>query len=87
MQSSSRKLKVFQKKLTKMRLQVQKHEKKWKSKMASRVLYELSIRTYEEFKFFSQTWNFTLAKKIIVNDEKAKHHEKLNFTREKIQKM
>ena len=54
--------------------------------MTSKVLYELLIRSYERFKYFSQTWNLTIAKNTNVNQRKSKNHEELNFNREKVQK-
>ena len=56
------------------------------TKMTSKVLYELLIRSYEQFKYFSQTWNFTISKNTNVNHRKSEHYEKLNFNRKKIQK-
>ena len=62
-----------------------KNMKKTESpKMTSKVLYELLIRSYERFKYFSQTWNLTIAKNTSVNQRKSKHHRKLNFNRQKI---
>ena len=55
--------------------------------MISKVLYELLLRSYERFKYFSQTLNFTISKNTNVNHRKPEHYEKLNFSHEKIQKM
>ena len=53
-------------------------------KINSKVLYELLIRSYEWFKYFSQTWNLTISKNTYVNKRKSKHYEKLNYCRKKI---
>ena len=86
--SLSRKLwKVFKKKISKISHFRFKNMKKTESlKMTSKVLYELLIRSYERFKYFSQTLNLTIAKNTNVTQRKSKHHEKLNFSRQKIQK-
>ena len=55
-------------------------------KMTSKVLYELLIRSYERFKYFSRTWNLTISKSTSVNQRKCEHHGKINFSREKTQK-
>ena len=55
-------------------------------KMTSKVLYELLIRSYERFKYFSRTWNLTISKSTSVNQRKCGHHGKINFNREKTQK-
>ena len=52
--------------------------------MTSKVVYELLIRSYERFMYFSQ---ITVAKNTIVNQRKSKNHEELNFNCGKIQKM
>ena len=54
--------------------------------MQSKFLYELLIRSYERFKYFSQTWISTIAKNTNVNHRISKHHEKLNFGPQKMQK-
>ena len=43
--------------------------------MTSNVLYEVLIRSYERFKYFSQTLNLTMAKNTNVNKQKSKHHK------------
>ena len=64
-----------------------KNMKKTESpKMTSKVLYELLIRSYERFKYFSRTWNLTISKSTSVNQQKCGHHGKINFNREKTQK-
>ena len=55
-------------------------------KMTSKFLYEIIIRSYERFTYFSQTWNLKIFKNTDVDQQKSKHYEKLNFNREKIQK-
>ena len=55
--------------------------------MTSKVLYELLIRSYERFKYFSQTWNFTISKSTSVNQRKREHHGKIIFSFGKFQKM
>ena len=53
-----------------------KNMKKTESpKMTSKVLYELLIRSYERFKYFSQTWNLTISKNTNVYG-KSKHYKK-----------
>ena len=54
--------------------------------MIPKVLYQILIRSYEQFMYFSQTWNLTTAKKTNVNQRKSKNHEEFNFDREKVQK-
>ena len=44
-------------------------------KMTSKVLYGLLIRSYEQFKYFSQTWNLTIAKNTNVNQLKSLYFE------------
>ena len=36
--------------------------------MTSKVVYELLIRSYERFMYFSQTWNLTISKNTNVNN-------------------
>ena len=59
--------------------------KLWKKnkgpKMPSKVLYELLIRNYERFKYFSEAWNLMIAKNTSVKKQKSKPHEKLNLGR------
>ena len=55
--------------------------------MTSKVLYELLIRSYARFKYFSRTWNLTIFKSKSVNQRKCEHHGKIIFSCEKIQKM
>ena len=43
--------------------------------MTSNVLYEPLIRSYEQFKYFTQTWNTTTSKKINVYHPQSKHYE------------
>ena len=43
-------------------------------KMTSKVLYELLIRSFERFKYFSQTSNLTIAKNTNLDQRKSKHH-------------
>ena len=45
-------------------------------KMTSKVLYELLTRSYEQFKYFLQTWNLTISKTTKVNNRKSEHHKK-----------
>ena len=62
-----------------------KNMKKTESpKMISKVPYELSIRSYERYKYFSQTWSLTIAKNTSVNWRKSKHHGEFNFSLQKI---
>ena len=58
---------------------VQKYKKTETPKMDSKVLYELLIRSYERFKYFSEAWNWMIAKNTGVNQRKSKHHEKFEF--------
>ena len=55
--------------------------------MTTKVLYELLTNCYERFVYFSRAWILTIAKNSNVNQKKSKHHAKLNFNQEKIQKM
>ena len=56
-------------------------------KMTSKVLYELLIKSYERFKYFSRTLNLSIFKSTSLNQRNCEHHEKINFSHEKIQKM
>ena len=49
--------------------------------MTSKVLYELLIRSYEQFKVVSLTSNLAIDKNTHVNNRKNKNHGKLNFNR------
>ena len=62
---------------------VKKMKKTMIPKTTSKVLYELLLRSYEQFKLFSQTWNLNIDKNTNENSEKTKYHEKMNFSREK----
>ena len=62
----------------KMRFQFQKREKSDGPNLTSKVLTELFIRLYEQFKLFSHSLNFTLDKNTNVN------HEKLNLMKNRI---
>ena len=65
-----------------MPFQVQKYEKYWKSK--NDLKSRLRVRSYKRFKYFSKTWNLTIAKNTNVNQRKCEHDGKINFGREKI---
>ena len=52
-------------------------------KMTSKVVKELLKRSYEWLKYFSQTWNLTIAKN--TNGE-SKNHKELNFSKGKTKK-
>ena len=62
-----------------------KYKKTESPKIISKVVKELLIRNYVRFIYFSPTWNLMIAKNTIVNQQKSKQHEKLNFSRKKIQ--
>ena len=56
-------------------------------KLTSKVVKELLIRSYDRFMHFSPTWDLTITKNTSVNQQKFKQHEKMNFNREKNQKI
>ena len=75
--SSGHQLRKVKKKLSKKDDFMFRNMKKTESpKMTSKILYELWIKSYEQFKYFSQTWNLTISKNTSVNHRTLKHYEK-----------
>ena len=77
----------FQRNGQKSYFRFQKMKRTESPKLTSKFLYELLIRSYARFKYFSRTWNLTIFKSKSVNQRKCEHHGKIIFSCEKIQKM
>ena len=77
--------KFFKKNLSKQGILESKYEKNWKSKNDLKSRLRALNKELWAIYVFLPTWNLTIAKNTNVKQQKSKHHEKLNFNRQKIQ--